>query len=279
MLMLIVAMFTKLLGLLPLQTLRPIAVWMHAFPILRPLLEWGKKVITSKIAIIQGGAGKGLRFDSGEGGYPGQVLGSTDLEEQQALVRCLQSGSVFYDVGANVGFYVIIGARTVGPNGHVYAFEPFPSSIRSIQRNVALNEFDNVSIINKAVSNQVNVVALACDAENSQVHRIGPGTSTLEVDCVTIDAFMNDPGHRPPDVVMVDVEGHELQVLEGMSETLRRYRPTLIVEVHELGDAFVDYFRAQLEPIGYTALTVTGGALPREKVRFHALLQPAPLLR
>lgn len=54
-------------------------------------------------------------------------LGSYEIDKQRVLAGELHPGSVFYDVGANVGFFTVLGAHCVGPGGAVYAFEPLPS--------------------------------------------------------------------------------------------------------------------------------------------------------
>ena len=56
----------------------------------------------------------------------------------------LNSGDVFYDIGANVGFFTVIGARLVGPGGPVYAFEPVPENAAYVRLNARMNHFQNV---------------------------------------------------------------------------------------------------------------------------------------
>jgi hypothetical protein len=73
---------------------------------------------------------------------------------------------------------------------------------------------------------------------------------------------------------MIDVEGHEIEVLIGMTNTISRYLPVLLVEVHALGNEFRDYVSEKIEPLGYTSQTAEGKAIPSQKVRFHCLLLP-----
>jgi hypothetical protein len=71
---------------------------------------------------------------------------------------------------------------------------------------------------------------------------------------------------------MIDVEGAELDVLQGMLTTIKEYHPVLLVEVHWLGESFVDFVRVHLEPMGYRLTTYQGGPVPSGYTRYHALL-------
>jgi hypothetical protein len=62
-------------------------------------------ILLAKPRRIRSGPGKGLLFCGKGGGLPGQVLGTTDLDEQLALARTLRNGQTFYDIGANIGFF------------------------------------------------------------------------------------------------------------------------------------------------------------------------------
>src|SRR4030042_4964901 len=66
-------------------------------------------------------------------------LGSYELKVQLALQRLLQPGDVFYDVGANAGFFTVLAGRLVGSRGRVFAFEPIPENAETAREQVALN--------------------------------------------------------------------------------------------------------------------------------------------
>ena len=79
------------------------------------------------------GIGKGLKFDSG-GERIAYVLGTAEPEQQNVMSQFLRQGDVFYDIGANKGFFTVLAARLVGDKGVVYAFEPFPESCKLIEK-------------------------------------------------------------------------------------------------------------------------------------------------
>src|SRR5712692_1746969 len=95
--------------------------------------------------IIQRGAGKGVRFNPGHG-YISQALGTWEPDVIDTLGEILKPGMTFCDIGANNGFFSIIGAKLVGAEGAVYAIDPLPMNIEQIRNNVRLNNFRNVNI-------------------------------------------------------------------------------------------------------------------------------------
>ena len=78
-------------------------------------------------------------------------LGTYERPVQVAIAASLSAGDVFYDVGANVGFFSLIAARKVGPQGCVYAFEPVPSNVSVITCCAQLNNFDKITVFQEAV--------------------------------------------------------------------------------------------------------------------------------
>ena len=218
--------------------------------------------------VIRHGVGAGLRFDA-SGGYPGYLLGTTEPAEQALVAEHLAAGGVFYDIGANIGFYTTIAARLVGSAGQVYAFEPYPPSCASVAANAALNGFVNVTVVPAAVSDRPGRMTLGL-AEHSAKHALAEGAG-LQVDVIALDGWLRQDRARPPTLVMIDVEGAELAVLGGMAQTLAEHRPVVCCEVHWLGERFLDFCRHDLAALGYGVRNLDGGPLPSEG-RWHAVL-------
>jgi FkbM family methyltransferase len=195
--------------------------------------------------------------------------------EQELLVKYLRPGAVFYDVGANAGFYAIIGARAVGPAGQVYAFEPMPKLVERIRENVALNSQTNVTVIEAAVSDRDGVTAFAAQGSLSMlssIRAVGKSADTISVPTLRLDTFSRE--HRP-DLILMDIEGDEIQALNGALQTIAKCRPVLMIEIHYVGSAFVDLYERELKPLGYVGSTYDGEPLRTEKVHYHALLRPS----
>jgi FkbM family methyltransferase len=139
------------------------------------------------------------------------------VEELAACGLC----ATLFDVGANIGIYSLIGASA----GHarVVAFEPHPATFAMLEENVLFNGLEQqIDRFRLALSNTTGRISFS-DQPGSPINRIvddaTTASPTLTVDVTTGDAFCAQHGVRP-DVIKIDVEGHEQQVLEGFAETL-----------------------------------------------------------
>jgi FkbM family methyltransferase len=261
----------RVLGVVPPRVIRFVGRAQFRFPALRRLTRRLDGVITAREGVICHGIGAGLRFDATDG-QPGYLLGTSEPAEQDALTRALTTDGIFYDIGANIGFFSTLGARLVGPGGHVVAFEPFPRCAARARHNASMNGFDHVTVVEAAVG-----------ADDGQVFlELGDGTTTnrvshasgVAVEQVAIDTWIARTGAPTPSVVMIDVEGAEIEVLRGMLGLLREHQPVVMCEVHWLGSAFLDFVEQELRPRGYAVSALGGGAIPTGDDRWHALLEP-----
>ncbi len=155
-----------------------------------------------------------------------------------AFINTLRAGQVLFDVGANVGYYTILGARLVGPRGKVVAVEPVIRNLAYLYRHITLNRASNVSIVSAACSDTVSLstfslgqnYAMGYLADKHGERNEGKKELFL-VPTVTVDAMVQQLGISP-DVIKVDVEGAELSVLQGAQTTLREARPRIFLSTH-----------------------------------------------
>jgi len=181
-------------------------------------------------------AGLWMRLNARTGRTVQQASGEPGM--QRALLDHLRPGMTFYDLGANIGFFSLIAAQLVGPQGRVFAFEADPEIAARLQENVCRNNFTHVAVEQKAVWSHPGSVSFS---------RVDPGTSPdrglghvspdasgesneISVEAVSLDQFTLF--HPPPDVLKCDVEGAEVAVFDGARRLLREDRPILLVEMH-----------------------------------------------
>ena len=69
----------------------------------------------------------------------------------------LDKGDIVLDIGANIGYYVLLEARVIKNTGHIYAIEPIPSNIKMLKRNIELNNYQNVDIYTGAMGEKVGI--------------------------------------------------------------------------------------------------------------------------
>lgn len=156
-------------------------------------------------------------------------LGSYEPALQALMAKTVKRGSIFYDIGANVGFYSLLASRLVG-DGKVYAFEPLPRNTVFLRQHLALNTVRNVDVIEMAVSDQVGTARFAVEATGAMGHIEESGT--LQVPSTTLDALTEQRRIAPPDYIKMDIEGEEGKALRGAERCLRSSRPTLLLATH-----------------------------------------------
>ncbi|HEX3911366.1 MAG TPA: FkbM family methyltransferase [Solirubrobacteraceae bacterium] len=221
----------------------------------RPLRHRDMRVLRGPMA--------GVRINLG-GSFLRYLTGDAEPEVQRALQELIKPGQTVYDVGANIGFFTILCSRLVGPEGHVYAFEPIPQNLATLRHNVTLNALSNVTIVDKALSSSTGVAQMFVSpwsafhslnvegATKQEDH--GPDEGEVTVQTVTLDEFVQGEGVRAPDLLKIDVEGAELIVVQGMSQTLRAEEPLLLVELHDTKHGYAEF----VDSIGYRARVIDG---------------------
>ncbi len=264
----------SLVKFLPAPCIRAAGQLQFWFPVLRKPVNFLGQLLTGD-GVIQRGAGKGLRFNA-RGCNPGYLTGTSEPLEQGILLKYSAPGAVVYDLGANAGFYAVIAARAVGSGGRVYAFEPTPELAARVRSNAALNSLDNLFVVEAAVSNQDGITEFNVSpshVSNSIRKRNGPEDQSVTlVKSIRLDTFAAE--HQPPDLLLIDIEGAEIEAIEGGLRTISRHHPVIMVEVHWLGRTFIDFFESVLKPMGYVASTYDNQLLSSELIRYHALLLP-----
>lgn len=185
------------------------------------------------------------------------------LELVDALVR---PGDVAIDIGASFGYVTAQLTRLVGDRGRVHAFEPNPERRRSLERvrggraNVVLH---SVALSDREGSATLQIPVFEGVAYEEQASLVLEGGrhdldhAGFEVRTARLDDLVGE-SVEPPSFIKCDVEGHEDAVFRGAEQTLRRHRPTVIVEIEqrhhdEAVDAIFDQFRS----LGYHGHALT----------------------
>ena len=156
-------------------------------------------------------------------------LESSFLRHVRPSVR---PGSRVVDVGAHVGFFTERFATWVGPEGSVTALEPEPVNFGRLRRRVARTGLGGrVQAVNAAAVERSGGVFLRVDPTHPGDHQLA--VEGLPVRGVTLDEIVGPADPRPLSLVKIDVQGAEARVVAGGEETMRRLRPSLLVEVDD----------------------------------------------
>lgn len=164
------------------------------------------------------------------------------------LLNTLRPGMNFVDIGAHFGFFTRLGASLVGDSGRVISFEPTPNTFQQLIRNTV--GCDNITIQNcAAFSHETELTlsdfglefsafnsAFGMREDDSQKKRIGV---EFQARARKADDVIKDSGMSAVHLVKIDAESSELQVLQGLVETIKRDHPKIILETGDFGLAGV----------------------------------------
>jgi FkbM family methyltransferase len=153
-----------------------------------------------------------------------------------ALEAVVGDDWVCLDIGANIG-PISLTLGELCPQGEVHAFEPVPVTYEYLQRNLARAGTANLHAHNLALLDRRDEVIIHYNPDFSggafiSGHLEHGEASTVEA--TTLDEWVASTGLDRLDLIKLDVEGSELTVLSGAAETLRRFRPAMIVELNPI---------------------------------------------
>ena len=200
--------------------------------------------------------------------YANVLRHSTGSEEPELAVLSglIWRGDHILDIGANFGRYTYHFSKLAGPTGHVISMEPIPSTFEILKSNVTKLALENVACVNQAVSDFTGLVTMQVPDSGTggknfyEAHIAAVGSGTTQ--CIRLDdAYLDLPRL---DFIKCDVEGHELNVLNGAMGLIAKFRPLLLIEIGgdpddpatNAGKAFV-----LLEGLGYVPYVPDDGRL------------------
>lgn len=207
---------------------------------IKRIISWLNPLSRHVTYTIKDGLAAGLRRKGGFGFVPRPAAPLT--KDERHLQGLDLTGKVVYDIGGYQGIYTLFFARAVGPSGRVVCFEAHPDNAAVIQENIRINGFeDRASVRHLALGDKKGTVSLVVPDSGTGRSTVEPtlqasfDTSAQTTDRLTVPMNTLDSqlGSVPaPGLLKIDVEGAEVAVLQGATDTLRRHRPSLFVELH-----------------------------------------------
>ena len=186
-----------------------------------------------------------MRLRPGEGGIHANLntisiksSGPREPELIKTLEEELTESMVCMDLGANIGYVTLLMADKIGPTGKIYAIEPDPANIELLNANMKLNNYsDRVQVFNMGVSNKSGKMDFYV-GKSSNLGGMAKTKNTkgaaLKVKVDTLTNFCEDKDI--PGLIKMDIEGHEVEVMEGMYELVstKDFPCKIIMELHPI---------------------------------------------
>jgi FkbM family methyltransferase len=150
----------------------------------------------------------------------------------------LKEGDIVIDCGACFGYFAIQAAKIVGEKGKVIAFEPDKRNFEIFKDNVASSKLNNCILVNKALFNKNTKIGISSNFEKSFIE-LGQGIfhKDDEVDAITLDCELASLGIKHIDFMKMDVEGAELEIIDGSKEALKNTSNLAIACYHKRNGA------------------------------------------
>ena len=160
------------------------------------------------------------------------VSGRWEPYVKAILDKEVKSGDVVADVGANIGIYAVPLAKRVSK---VIAFEPHPITSEMLERSIKLNQLSNIMLIKRAVGEKREKVLLDISSAPafsniSSSNTLDQGTGCVEIESIDLDTALAMENRL--DWLLIDIEGFEVNALNGARKTLERFSPKIIIETY-----------------------------------------------
>lgn len=152
-----------------------------------------------------------------------------DREERSFVRSVLRPGDYAIDLGANIGLYSLLMGRLVGPAGRVTAIEAEPRNAARLRRNVLLNGYNNIVVVEKGAADDWQTLRLHLSSSNDGMHSFvaDEGIGDIEVQCEPLSSLILP---RKPRLLKIDIEGFEFPVLARyFAETASDLLPEFMV--------------------------------------------------
>ncbi|GIW67091.1 MAG: hypothetical protein KatS3mg095_0989 [Candidatus Parcubacteria bacterium] len=164
--------------------------------------------------------------------YFGFIIDSNELKLTKFLIKNLKPEDVFYDIGANLGYYTYLALEFCK---EVHSFEPIKECIESLRLN--LKDKNNVFINEVALSDKEGIIKLYVPGDLYGLSSIKSNIlhfknlTTKEIPSITLDKYIYEEKHNPPTFLKIDVEGAEFEVLKGAEKFFKNNSPMISLEV------------------------------------------------
>lgn len=195
------------------------------------------------------------------------VYGTREKDQMSIVKSVISPGMKVLDIGANIGYYVIMESRLMGPSGRIIAYEPSTDNCALLKKNLDLNNLSGKVELNEAAVSNKSGTAKFYVSEKSNLHTLNPSSSAKHTDSrvevKTADIYEIIGKNKDIGFIRMDIEGHEVEVLKRMGKAITDFKvyPKVLFETHlSKYDAEKHDIRESLETLfsmGYTVRILT----------------------
>lgn len=161
---------------------------------------------------------------------PSMIDQDYEVFELEIFKKLAEKSSVMFDIGANIGLYSLVVASIPNNKSKIFAFEPVAENRKYIDKNISLNKLENIEIVPMAVGEKPGKLKLYLAENSIGTHSAGRVTDkNITITKTSIDSF-SKLRNVVPDIIKIDIEGYEAYALEGGLKTIKKHKPTILIE-------------------------------------------------
>ena len=181
------------------------------------------------------------------------VYGPFEHAERAYAASVVARGGWAIDVGANIGVFSVTIGQALQESARLIAVEPLEDNLRRLRRHLEQSGIERADLVASAVGAQPGRATLWQPDDTAyaslSMDAAGRGSRSVEVDVATLDGIWSAHGNPPVRFVKVDVEGAEIEVLQGAQGLLGACQPELLIEVDD--PARLQRVEGLVAPLGY----------------------------
>lgn len=176
-----------------------------------------------------------MGLDLKENSIHKQLILDRIREKRATLImkEFIEPEDIILELGANIGYYVLIESSNLSDKGFIYAIEPGQDNVQLLKKNIKLNNIKNIEIYELAMSDKKGISKLYLNRASNFYSLINDTNTSryIEVPTNTVDNFLKNKKHIT--FLRMDIEGYEVEVIKGMKKTLKdKNFKKLFVEIH-----------------------------------------------
>lgn len=173
------------------------------------------------------------------------LFGERELDHKKILEKIIKKGMKIFDIGANIGYYVLMETTLTGNKGKILAIEPVPDNIKLLEKNLELNKNKITKTVQAAISESSEKESFVLSSHSNLGHLVGEEISRLNLlekkfkkkkikvinpKIMSLRELIDKTFY--PDFIRMDVEGREIRILNNLvSLKLKKY-PIVCFETH-----------------------------------------------
>jgi len=190
-----------------------------------------------------------------------KILGVYEKVMANRMTHLIKPGHICIDIGAHIGYFSLLMGIKTREHGLVIAIDPIKCNVLGIKKAFLKNKLKKPIVFAYGASDRSGIVEAEVYTDSDMVHfkdaaliTDAPSHTTKLLQLTTIDTLVSQMNLRSVNFIKIDVEGYEEKVILGSKNSIRKWHPTLIVEIHthELG---VKVFYL-LKKFGYTVYNI-----------------------